>query len=126
MRFIKLSWVGLLALCVVACGSSSDSSVASGPSADASVASADAGASSCSELTYDTFGEAFLSSYCVSCHGPTLAENRVRLDSLSNLSSNANKAKSEVASGSMPPRGASAPSSTERAMFSAWMACGAN
>lgn len=108
-----------LGLLLAACGSSGSGS--SGATGDAGTTGA-----SCADLTYDTFGKTFLDTYCISCHGSALAEQNIRFDTLAGLTSHKSKALSEVSSGGMPPRGATSPSSDERAMFEEWIQCGAN
>ncbi len=120
MQKLTIILVALGALSLGACGEDDVGSDTESPS-DGGVAGGDAG---CSDLSYDTFGKAFFDSYCVSCHGPTLAQQHVRLDSLSGFTSSKKKALSEVSSNGMPPRGATAPSSAERAMFREWVQCG--
>lgn len=110
----------LMTACSQADGGASDGG-------DVPVGEADAGTSAnnaCNELTYELFGQAYLESYCVSCHGSPVVQNGVRLDSLANVIKNKKKARSEVTSKGMPPRGATAPSSAERAMFAQWIDCG--
>ncbi len=78
----------------------------------------------CEMLTYDSFGQTFLSTYCVGCHGPTIAQKNVRLDSLAGVTAAKTRVKSEVSIGSMPPRGSKAPSSQERTELGEWIDCG--
>lgn len=86
---------------------------------------ADAGSgSTCDTLTYDSFGQMFLSNYCTTCHGATMAQAGIKLDSLANVQTNKSKAKSEVTKSSMPPRGAKAPTAAERTQFGQWIDCG--
>lgn len=76
-------------------------------------------------LTYDSFGQGFLNSYCVSCHTTGNASDGVNLSSLSLLKSHLNKVDAEVASGAMPPKGSTTPSAEEKANLAQWLACGA-
>lgn len=78
----------------------------------------------CDSLTYDSFGQAFLAKYCVSCHGGFLPQSGVKLDSLSGVQASKSKAKSQVSSSSMPPRGSATPSAAERQQFGQWIDCG--
>ncbi|MDB4977318.1 MAG: hypothetical protein JWN48_5659 [Myxococcaceae bacterium] len=78
----------------------------------------------CDTLTYDSFGQPFLSKYCVSCHGAFLPQKNIKLDSLSGVQANTSKVKSEVASKSMPPGGSAAPTAAERQQFGQWIDCG--
>lgn len=120
LKFAPLSMLAVLALCACAAdGGSSDDQTADDTSSETS----DAG--SCDALTYASFGETFLSNYCVSCHGPTMAQKNIRLDSLAGLTAAKAKVKSEVSGGAMPPRGSKAPSSQERAELGQWINCGA-
>jgi uncharacterized membrane protein len=77
-----------------------------------------------STLTYDTFGKAFVSSYCTECHGNS---GGVNLGSAASVKTNAAKAFKEAANGNsdMPPSGKKAPSAEERAKLGEWLSCGA-
>ena len=69
-----------------------------------------------STLTYATFGQAFMSSYCVSCHGGGRIEAGVVLTSQSAIQNRASQVSAAAGTGgSMPPSGSAAPSSAERA-----------
>ncbi|HVZ33998.1 MAG TPA: hypothetical protein VG963_16340 [Polyangiaceae bacterium] len=94
-------------------------------SKDAGHSDGGAGGGSCSALTYASFGQQFLTSYCVGCHGSTLVSGGVRLDSLSNLQSHKAAVKSAVADGTMP-QGSKKPTSDERTQLENWIDCGAN
>ena len=107
----------------------SDASVRDAGTRDAAVADAgrpsnDAGASACDKLTYASFGQSFMSSYCVSCHGGANAQKEVRLDTLAGVTAAKSKVKAEVGAGAMPPRGAKAPTAAERAQLTQWIDCG--
>jgi hypothetical protein len=91
--------------------------------ADAGSADAGGGAASCDTLTYDSFGKAFLTKYCVSCHGTTIAQAMVRLDTLPGVTAAKAQAKKEVSSGAMPPLGAK-PTADEKTKFGSWIDCG--
>jgi hypothetical protein len=65
-------------------------------------------------LTYASFGQAFLTNYCASCHA---FDQSVAKTSGSVLAS-------AVTSGAMP-RGGRFPTAGERMEFAAWIACGA-
>ncbi|HEY6881877.1 MAG TPA: cytochrome c, partial [Polyangiales bacterium] len=66
----------------------------------------------------------FMTNYCVSCHGPQLAEKNIHLDTLAGVTSAKGKVKSEVNAGAMPPRGSKAPTSAERKQLAQWIDCG--
>ena len=85
---------------------------------------ADAGGSACDTLTYDSFGKAFLTSYCTSCHVGAAAAKGVRLDSLAGVTAAKSKVKSEVSRSAMPPLGSKAPTSAERTQFGQRIDCG--
>jgi hypothetical protein len=100
-----------------------DAGKADAGKADAGSSDAGGGTSSCDTLTYESFGKAFLSKYCVSCHGTTMAQKMVRLDTLPGVTTAKAKAKEEVASGAMPPLGAK-PTADEKTKFGQWIDCG--
>jgi hypothetical protein len=101
-------------------GSRADAGDAGKPSSGAS----DAGGSACDSLTYDNFGKMFLSTYCVSCHGPTIAQAKIKLDSLASVTTNKAKVKMEVSTSAMPPLGSKAPTSAERTKLGQFIDCG--
>ena len=112
-------------------GSDAAATADAGSSADASkpvvdAGKSDAGASTCDTLTYDSFGQAFLMSYCVNCHGPTLAQKNIKLDTLAGVVAKKSQVKSEVSGSSMPPFGSKAPTAAERKQFGQWIDCGPN
>lgn len=78
-----------------------------------------------STLTYETFGQAYVTKYCVACHGALNASEGVSLTSVALVRVHLTKVDSEVARGSMPPRGSTAPTAKEDADLSTWLACGA-
>ena len=78
-------------------------------------------------LTYANFGQAFMSSYCVSCHGRTRVEHGVDLSTLARVKMWSAAVLHEAGTGtSMPPAGEPAPSTAERAKLAEWLACGGN
>jgi len=77
-------------------------------------------------VSYANFGQAFLASYCVSCHGGDHAERGIDLSSESGVAAYAQSVVAVAGEGSsMPPGGAAAPSSAERAQLVEWLSCGA-
>ena len=106
------------------------SDAGSGSHADAGVSDAgkpSTGASdggTCDSLTYDSFGKTFLSNYCVSCHGPTISQAKIKVDSLAAVVTNKAKVKAAVSNSSMPPLGSKAPTAAERKQFGQWIDCG--
>lgn len=78
----------------------------------------------CAALTYERFGKAFLSRYCVGCHGGSSAVAGVRLDSVEALRSQSDDVARLTTSGLMP-RGNLKPSAAEREQLERWIACGA-
>jgi hypothetical protein len=96
-------------------------------SADASRADAGtpgADASTCT-LTYANFGQQFLTTYCVGCHGATSPRANVRLDSLSGITARKAQAKAAVLNNIMP-QGLNKPSDADRQRFGQWLDCGPN
>lgn len=89
-------------------------------------ASADAGfptaESSCEELTYETFGEEFLGTYCTGCHGGAMPMGGFALESEKAIVFRADNALRQVRSGGMP-RGSTVLSTEQQATFIAWMEC---
>jgi hypothetical protein len=110
----------------------SDASVDAGPSDAGSDASVDAGrsdgggadAAACT-LTYANFGQQFLSTYCVGCHGATNPRANVRLDSLAGITARKTQAKAAVLT-SIMPQGSNRPSQADRQRFGQWLDCGPN
>jgi len=84
-----------------------------------------------SALTYETFGEPFMTSWCRGCHSaelyPTMRQDApldVNLDTLDEVRARKQKIRElTVVGDSMPPRGG--PSDEERALLDAWLTCGA-
>jgi hypothetical protein len=97
---------------------------AGGAKADAGGAKVDAGGSSgdaCATLTYESFGEEFIDTYCASCH----TAMDPKLTTLAQVKTNKAKIKAEaVDSENMPPKGAMAPSDAERVKLGQWLDCG--
>jgi hypothetical protein len=114
-------------------GGAVDARVADGGGADSGERDAgDAGRSdagnsdegdSCDTLTYEEFGEQFMASYCVGCHGPTVAQANIKLDSLAGVVMRKAAVKSAVASGAMP-QGSKKPSAAEKEQLGQWIDCG--
>ena len=91
-----------------------------------------------SALTYETFGRAFMESYCTNCHSSTLvgaarndAPTDHNFDSLEEIrATEPEHLDEEAAAGpdaintEMPPAGHSAPSEQERRQLGEWLACG--
>jgi uncharacterized membrane protein len=102
-----------LALALAACGDGDESATCDQP-----------------DLTYDTFGEPFMTDWCTGCHSaqllPYMRQNApldVNFDTLDE-----NRAQSEaisltVSGATMPPEGG--PSDDERQMLVQWLGCGA-
>jgi hypothetical protein len=90
---------------------------------DAGAPVADAGGAGCATLTYQSFGQKFMSDYCVSCHGAVNPRNNVRLDSLAQIATRKAQVKSAVSSGAMP-QGTKKPSGAERTQLGQWLDCG--
>jgi uncharacterized membrane protein len=79
-----------------------------------------------STLTYASFGQAFMTSYCTSCHGAGRTEAGVVLTSQAAIQARASQIDSVAGKGrSMPQAGSPMPTNTERAQLSEWLACGA-
>ncbi len=84
-----------------------------------------------SPLTYRTFGDPFIASWCRGCHSaelyPTMRQDApldVNLDTLDQVRRRGTKIRALAAdSAAMPPAGG--PSDQERALLREWLACGA-
>ncbi len=78
------------------------------------------------DLSYASFGQAFMTQYCTACHGSARAENGIRLDTLAKVQAYKSAVIAESGTRtSMPPSGSTAPSSSERALLTEWLSCGA-
>jgi uncharacterized membrane protein len=116
---LKMMCVSLV-LVAAACGDSTSSN------GDASCTAADA-------PTYETFGQAFMTDYCSSCHSASVT-GTARLgappedvfDTLAQIQGNTEELAHEVESKAMPfPTAKKFPTDAERALFTQWMSCGA-
>lgn len=76
----------------------------------------------CAELSYDTFGEEFITTYCSGCHGGINPMGGFTLTSEDDINARMAGALRQVESGGMP-RGNTLPSSDERATFVTWLQC---
>lgn len=121
----------LAASLALACGNSDHGEHSEGSSSGAQCPPA-------STLTYDSIGEGFMNTYCVSCHSSQLAADkrsgapsdhnydtlaRIRDASLEHLDMMA-AAGPDAVNTQMPPRGPT-PSIEERRALGEWLACGA-
>jgi uncharacterized membrane protein len=86
-----------------------------------------------STLTYDNFGSAFMTNYCLDCHSSSSGNRMgapvsVNFDTLELVQNQASRVEARAGSGSsMPPSSfSSLPSDSERTMLSEWIDCGAN
>jgi uncharacterized membrane protein len=83
-----------------------------------------------SALTYENFGQPFMTNYCVRCHAAGDVSGGVSLDTQSSVQSHIAQidgqaaASANVVNTSMP-EGGSAPSDAERIQLGEWLACGA-
>jgi hypothetical protein len=84
----------------------------------------DAASNTCT-LTYANFGQQFLTSYCVGCHGAVSPRAGVRLDSLGGITARKVQAKAAVLN-SIMPQGTNRPSAADRERFGQWIDCGPN
>ncbi|MBK7862140.1 MAG: hypothetical protein IPJ65_26700 [Archangiaceae bacterium] len=76
-------------------------------------------------LTYAEFGQPFMAKYCVSCHGSTLAEKGVRLDTVSGIERSKGEVVDQAGTGAqMPPSESLIPTTAERAQLADWLSCG--
>lgn len=90
-------------------------------------------AASCSTLTYASFGQNFLSTYCLGCHGGTVtgaarmgAPTDAVFDTLAEVKAESRKLMSEVVTKrTMPFGNAKKPTDAERTEFGQWLSCGA-
>lgn len=90
-----------------------------------------------STLTYENFGEPFMSKYCTRCHASTLtgsarqgAPDGRDYDSLAGVQADVEEIDEEAAGGPKGintgmPKGAPSPSEEERRKLGEWLACGA-
>lgn len=78
-----------------------------------------------STLTWESFGQSFMTANCTSCHGTTSASDGVSLTSAALVRAHLNKVDSEVASGAMPPRGSTSLTTQQKTDLANWLACGA-
>ena len=84
-----------------------------------------------SELSYESFGGAFLDSYCQRCHGEASEDRNgapasITFDDLDDVHDHMDRIFARAAGDntSMPP-GPDDPPAEERAMLAEWLACGA-
>jgi len=75
------------------------------------------GSSGCASTTYASFGMAFMSKYCVSCHS--------NFDMQSNIKTSASQIKARSVTGTSMPPSNPKPTSAERTQLGAWLDCGA-
>ena len=82
------------------------------------------------DLTYQTFGEPFMTDWCTGCHSAELPLNMrqdapidINFDTLAEVRAQALAISLAVGQDTMPPEGG--PSDEERAMLVQWIACGA-
>jgi mono/diheme cytochrome c family protein len=76
-------------------------------------------------LTWANTGQALMTGNCTSCHGSSGAMGGVSLTTAAQVQAHLSKVDSEVASGSMPPRGSTALTSAQKTSLLNWLACGA-
>ncbi len=126
MRFLLLA-------CLVACSSSAESPNATGATCDQA---------SAAPLTYDSFGHAFMTKYCTSCHSSTSegakrhgAPDDDNFDTLDGVMTGAEEIDAVAGRGprasnaSMPPAACGScqkPTDEERAQLASWLACERN
>lgn len=86
-----------------------------------------------SSLTYDNFGSAFMTSYCLDCHSSSSGNRQgapasVNFDTLELVQNQASSVDRRSGNGtSMPPTSYSpTPSDSERTMLTEWIDCGVN
>ena len=86
-----------------------------------------------STLTYESFGETFVATYCTGCHGTDVVNRQgapagVNFDSLAGIQAKATQIRARAGTGSsMPPAAASPkPTPTERGDLAEWIECGPN
>lgn len=98
-----------------------------GPSGDAGAADASMGdAGPCASLTYASFGQQFIMTYCYSCHSGTRPQHNISLDTLANVQKNKAAVKREaVTMMAMPPQNPR-PTAAERMKLGQWIDCGPN
>jgi uncharacterized membrane protein len=82
------------------------------------------------DLTYETFGEPFMTDWCTGCHSdlllPSMRQNApldVNFNTLDDIRAQSQMIALTVQQATMPPEGG--PSDDERQMLVQWLACGA-
>lgn len=82
----------------------------------------------CADLTYESFGKAFMQKYCTSCHQGASAPGGVDLTSLEKIAAQKGHVEEHAvgtpASKPMPPPGLPQPTAEEKQKLGAWLACG--
>ena len=109
MRMLAVVTAVLVLVFTLACGSSGGGSTGATCSAG-------------STLTYSSFGQSFMNSYCVSCHQKFGTQDGIKGDTAA-IDERAGSGP-DGTNTSMPKSGA-APTDAERAKLSEWLACGA-
>lgn len=133
-RFLSLLMLTSLGLGANGCGGSSGDTGGDGhvhSSTGATCPSTDA-------PTAQNFGQAFLESYCLSCHSASVtgpgrggAPANINFDTLEQVRSQSHGIDEHAAAGpsatntEMPPRGLPQPTLAERQKLGQWLACGA-
>jgi len=108
--------------------SASDAAGDAASTPDAAGARGDAGASdggaggACGALTYESFGKAFVASYCISCHGAS--SRQVKLDTLPAIQAAKAQVKRAAVTSKAMPEGGKQPTDEERAKLGQWLDCG--
>ena len=137
LRVTFLPAVGC-ALLLTACGGSSQTSTAQGATSATGTTNAACIANGWTGLTYSSFGQNFVASYCITCHGASSADRRgapagVDFDTLPGIQAHANRIDQlagmniagTVKNTVMPPSIAPAfPIDTERQQLACWIAAG--
>jgi uncharacterized membrane protein len=82
------------------------------------------------DLTYETFGEPFMTDWCTGCHSDLLppgmrqnAPTDINFDTLDEIRAQSQMISLTVQQATMPPEGG--PSDAEREMLVQWLGCGA-
>ncbi len=126
MSLPRSSILAAAILCILACGGSGGGGRSTGATCETS-----------STLTYATFGQSFMTSYCTRCHASTIsgvarngAPVSVNLDSLTGIRAHLSDIDAQAAAGpdrtnAFMPLGSLKPTQAEREQLGAWLACDA-
>ncbi|MDB4956059.1 MAG: hypothetical protein JWO36_3628 [Myxococcales bacterium] len=117
----------VIAIALAGCGTDYAST-----NADGGAASADAASCASSYLTYESFGQPFVTNWCRGCHSVNLpddmrqmAPNNINFDTLADVHTWSQRIaiRATLNPATMPPKGG--PPDSDRALLAVWIGCGA-